>query len=126
MSQHKIFKSLHKPKTYPEVSVQDFISSKIKEHDQDKVALIDYDTKFSITYKQLAQYSEVYSQNLAQSYGAKQGDVLAILSANHPLFAVSLYGTLKAGVTLTTLNPLYTDIEVQKQVNFSSINILVT
>lgn len=116
MSQQKIFKSPHKSKTYPEITVQDYVLNKLKEQDGDKIALIDNDSKFSITYKQLIQYTEVYSQNLAHTYGAKKGDVLAILSANHPLFSVTLYGTLKSGVTLTTLNPLYTDAEIQKQV----------
>ena len=50
-----------------------------------------------------------------QDSGIQKGDRIAIFSANCPEYFVAFYGTLFAGGTVTTLNPLYKDREVMHQ-----------
>ncbi|MBI2912443.1 MAG: AMP-binding protein, partial [Chloroflexi bacterium] len=50
-----------------------------------------------------------------QDQGIQKGDRVAILSANTPEYFPAFYGTLFAGATVTTLNPLYKEREVLHQ-----------
>jgi len=40
--------------------------------------------------------------------GATPGQVLAVLLPNIPEFAVTALGAIEAGLTVTTVNPIYT------------------
>ncbi len=48
-------------------------------------------------------------------WGSGVGDRVAIVGTNSPEWAVAFLGTLFAGGTVTTLNPLYTDREIREQ-----------
>jgi acyl-CoA synthetase (AMP-forming)/AMP-acid ligase II len=50
-----------------------------------------------------------------QDNGLQKGDRVAVLSGNTPEYFPAFYGTLFAGGTVTTLNPLYTEREVLHQ-----------
>lgn len=40
--------------------------------------------------------------------GFKKGDVIAIVLANVPEYAIALLGSMEAGLVVTTVNPIYT------------------
>jgi acyl-CoA synthetase (AMP-forming)/AMP-acid ligase II len=120
-----IFKSSYPSKVYPEITVHEYVLDKMKKY-SDKVAFIDYDTKISLTYKNILDYVELFSQNLSQVFGAKKSDVFAVYLPNHVFFPVITYGVLTAGAIMTTLNPLYTDAEVHKQLMDSNAKWIVT
>ena len=68
----------------------------------DKIALIDYTTKFSLTYSQLGKLSFCVSKNLREKFGFNKGDVFAVYLPNHPMYV--LFVTLAC--TMVTNNIL--------------------
>ena len=50
-----------------------------------------------------------------QDEGVRKGDMVAIYAPNSCEYAVALHGALLAGATVTTLNPLYREREVEHQ-----------
>jgi len=50
-----------------------------------------------------------------QERGIERGDMLGIYAPNSVEYAVALHGALMAGATVTTLNPLYREREVEHQ-----------
>lgn len=59
----------------------------------DKIAFIDYSSKFSLTYNQLAKLTFCVAKNLRKHYQFNKGDVLAIFLPNHPMYPVVFFGT---------------------------------
>jgi acyl-CoA synthetase (AMP-forming)/AMP-acid ligase II len=65
-------------------------------------------------------YREVWSQTrkvarFLQDHGIGKGDKVGIFSPNHVDYAAVFYGILLAGATVTTLNPLYREREIEHQ-----------
>jgi acyl-CoA synthetase (AMP-forming)/AMP-acid ligase II len=65
-------------------------------------------------------YGELWSQarrvaHLLQNNGIEKGDRVGIFSPNHVDYAAVFYGALLAGATVTTLNPLYREREIEHQ-----------
>lgn len=54
-----------------------------------------------------------------QDDGVRKGDMVAIYAPNSCEYAVALHGALLAGATVTTLNPLYREREVEHQLSDS-------
>jgi len=91
----------------------------------DKPALIDGPTGRTLTYGALAGGIASLAGGLA-ARGFGPGNVLAIMSPNIPEYAIVFHGAARAGGTVTTINPTYTDREVHHQLVDSSASILVT
>jgi PAS domain S-box-containing protein len=90
----------------------------------DKPALIDGPTGRVTTYGQLAQAATRTAAGLAKR-GFGKGDVLAICSPNLPEYAVAVLGAGLAGGIVSTINPLYTAIELTHQLRDSRARVLV-
>ncbi len=54
---------------------------------------------------------------LLQDHGIEKGDRVGIFSPNHVDYAAVFYGALLAGATVTTLNPLYREREIEHQLD---------
>ncbi len=52
-----------------------------------------------------------------QDHGIEKGDKVGIFSPNHVDYPAVFYGTLLTGATVTTLNPLYREREVEHQLD---------
>src|SRR5436309_995032 len=61
-----------------------------------------------------------------QDYGIAKGDMVALYAPNSVEYAVVLHGALIAGATVTTLNPLYREREVEHQLHDSGAKIAFT
>lgn len=73
----------------------------------------------TLSYKDLQHYSDAVAAWLVKDCGLKSGDVVALQSVNSLAFPVVAFGALKAGVTLTNINPMYTSAEAQYQLQDS-------
>jgi long-chain acyl-CoA synthetase len=79
----------------------------------------------SITYQELDQASRAFGAYLQQSLGLKKGDRVAIMMPNLLQYAVALFGTLRVGLTVVNVNPLYTARELEHQLNDSGATVIV-
>ena len=79
----------------------------------DKTALIGADGS-TRSYSRLTSDAKKVAR-LLQDNGVQKGDKVGIFSPNHVDYAAVFYGSLLAGATVTTLNPLYTAHEVATQ-----------
>jgi len=81
----------------------------------DKPALIGADGA-TRTYRDLWSYARKVAR-LLQDHGIEKGDKVGIFSPNIVDYAAVFYGALLAGATVTTLNPLYREREIQHQLD---------
>jgi acyl-CoA synthetase (AMP-forming)/AMP-acid ligase II len=97
---------------YPETPLPDLLRQTAQEL-ADKPALIsaEGDTR---TYGRAWSDARKVAR-LLQDKGVQKGDKVAIFSPNHVDYAAVFYGSLLAGATVTTLNPLYTAHEIEMQ-----------
>lgn len=56
----------------------------------------------------------------------KKGDVFAILLPNMPEYPIIYFGVISLGGIITTLNPLYTNDEITKQLRDSNAKFIIT
>ncbi len=61
-----------------------------------------------------------------QDEGIRKGDMIAIYAPNSCEYAVALHGALLAGATVTTLNPLYREREVEHQLHDAGAKVVFT
>jgi acyl-CoA synthetase (AMP-forming)/AMP-acid ligase II len=91
----------------------------------DRPAIIEGTTGRQIGYRQLGRDIEHVAANLA-ARGFGRGDVLAICLPNVPEYAAAFLGASRAGGTVTTMNPLYTEREIGHQLQETGARFLVT
>lgn len=78
----------------------------------------------SITFKELDQYSEAFAAYL-QSKGLKKGDAVAVMMPNLFQYPVCIFGILRAGMSVVNVNPMYTERELEHQLNDSGAKAIV-
>ena len=81
----------------------------------DKAALIGADGT-TRTYRELWSHARKVARFL-QDHGIEKGDKVGIFSPNHVDYGAVFYGILLAGATVTTLNPLYREREIEHQLD---------
>lgn len=69
----------------------------------------------SLTYDQLDEYTREFAAYLQQKLRLKKGDRFAIMMPNILQFPIAMFGALRAGLTVTNINPLYTSSELAHQ-----------
>ena len=117
-------RSPHADVEIPEVSLADFVLESARQRG-DKPALIDGPSGRTVTYKDFVTGVELMAAGLA-ARGFGKGDVFAIYSPNVPEYAVAFHAVVKAGGTVTTINPLYTVDELTFQLNDSQARYILT
>src|ERR1051325_3456777 len=80
----------------------------------EKVAIIDGIGGVSHTYAQVLEASRALGRSL-QDEGVEPGDRGGLVSPNCCEWVIAFWGSLYAGATVTTLNPLYTEREISHQ-----------
>ncbi len=90
----------------------------------EKTAIIFTDGRI-FTYKELANHIDAFARALVNT-GVEKGDVVAIDMPNCPEYVIAFHGCLKAGATVTTMNPLYKEREVRYQLNDSKAKLVIS
>jgi acyl-CoA synthetase (AMP-forming)/AMP-acid ligase II len=103
---------------YPVQPLTDDLVASTARH-PDKVALIDGVSGATYTYARVLEACRRMGRVL-QDAGIGLGDRVAIVAPNSPEWVIAFMGTLFAGGTVTTLNPLYTEREIGEQFSDSS------
>ena len=79
----------------------------------------------SISYRELDTLSANFASWLQSDSGLSQGDRVAIQMPNLMQYLVACIGTLRAGMVVVNTNPLYTERELEHQLNDSGARLLV-
>lgn len=79
----------------------------------------------SISYQKWGELSKNFAAYL-QQLGLKKGDRVAVMLPNCPQYMVSIFGILRAGLTVVNVNPLYTTPELIQQIEHSQAKIIIT
>ncbi len=107
---------------YEQITVSEALRRSTKEF-PNKTALIFIDAK--MTYKKLNDMANQFANALIDM-GVKPGDKVAMLMPNMPQIVIASYGAWRAGAVVVMNNPLYTDTELEHQLNNSESTVLVT
>ena len=78
----------------------------------------------TITFAELDRFSEAFGA-WVQSKGLAKGARVALMMPNVLQYPVCLYGTLRAGLTVVNVNPLYTPRELEHQLKDSGAEVIV-
>ncbi len=79
----------------------------------------------SINYATLDRLTRQFGAFLQKDLGLKKGDRVAIMMPNLLQYPVALFGTLRAGMTVVNVNPLYTPRELKHQLRDSGASVIV-
>jgi len=79
----------------------------------------------SINYATLDRLTRQFGAFLQKDLGLKKGDRVAIMMPNLLQYPVALFGTLRAGMTVVNVNPLYTPRELRHQLRDSGASVIV-
>nr|BAF96580.1 luciferase homologue [Agrypnus binodulus binodulus] len=90
----------------------------LKRHGHLPQAIIDYQTKQSISYKNLFEATCKLAHSL-EEYGLKQNDVIAICSENNLNFYKPVCAALYCGIVIAPLNDSYSEGEYVNALNIS-------
>ena len=107
---------------YPEIPVFEPLRVTSRRSPDDLVII--YKEK-EIAYRELDDCSDRLATAL-NDLGIGRGSKVAIFMKNLPEYIISFYGILKAGATVTTINPRYTEREVEYHVNDSEAEAMIT
>ncbi len=78
-----------------------------------------------LTYEDLNYLSADFSSFLQNVAGLSPGDRVAIQMPNLLQYPIALFGTLRAGMTVVNVNPLYTPREMKHQLKDSGAKVIV-
>ena len=77
-----------------------------------------------ISYAQLLSLAERFARALVR-LGVKPGDRVSLCMPNVPQFPIAFFGALKAGAVVVPTNPLYTQPELEHQLNDAGVKVVV-
>ncbi len=78
-----------------------------------------------LTYAQLDALSRAFAAWLQKKSGLKAGERVALMMPNVMQYPVALFGTLRAGMVVVNVNPLYTARELEHQLKDSGAKAIV-
>nr|XP_049700063.1 uncharacterized protein LOC110369823 [Helicoverpa armigera]XP_049700064.1 uncharacterized protein LOC110369823 [Helicoverpa armigera]XP_049700066.1 uncharacterized protein LOC110369823 [Helicoverpa armigera] len=78
------------------------------------------------TYEQAFKLSNRFGANLRTKFKIRDGDTVAIMLPNIPDYPLVALGILEAGGVITSINPIYTAHEIQRQLKMSASKMIVT
>jgi acyl-CoA synthetase (AMP-forming)/AMP-acid ligase II len=119
-----IFRAPESPLTIPEVALTPFLLERAADRG-DKPAFIDGPSGRTLTYRGWADAVRRVASGLHQR-GFRKADVFAIYSSNLPEYAVIFHAVSLLGGVNTTINPLYTAVELTRQLKDAGACYLVT
>ncbi|WP_235401603.1 long-chain-fatty-acid--CoA ligase [Rubrobacter aplysinae] len=93
----------------PEGSLTDLLNEALQEH-SDKTAVTFYGRQ--ISFQGLGQMVEGLAGALHER-GVQKGDRVAVMLPNCPQYIVSFFATVRLGATVTQLNPMYVEREIE-------------
>ncbi len=79
----------------------------------------------TLTFNDLDELTRAFGAYLTHHAGLKKGDRIAIMMPNLMQYPIALFGALRAGLIVVNTNPLYTERELEHQLNDSGATAIV-
>ncbi|KAJ8719772.1 hypothetical protein PYW08_011947 [Mythimna loreyi] len=121
----KVVLSPYKDIEIPKLTVDQYMFRNLDKW-ASKTALVCGQTNRSYTYEQVYKKSRVFAANLRKKFKIKDGDTIAVLLPNIPEYPIITFGILAAGGVVTTMNPIYTAYEIERQILLSDTSLIIT
>ena len=118
-SSDRIYYSKRPPVHIPDTPELDLTSFLFGPQFGDRKALVDAPTGRYLIYAVLERDVRVLAAGLFKDLGVRQYDVVMLLSPNCIEFPVIVLAVLSLGAVVTTVNPVNTAAEIQKQMKDS-------
>ena len=107
--------------TYEDIPVQSLLTRAYEQHpNKISVHFMGRDLTFKEVYESSLKFA-----NYLRRLGVEKGDRVAIMLPNCPQAVIAYYGVLYAGGIVVQTNPLYTERELQYQMEDSSAKVLL-
>lgn len=78
-----------------------------------------------LTYADIDRLSQQMASYLLHELKLKRGDRVAVMMPNCLQYPLSIFGILRAGLTVVNVNPLYTDRELHHQLHDAGVSTLI-
>ncbi|CAB3255928.1 unnamed protein product [Arctia plantaginis] len=124
-TQDKVIKSPYKSIEIPNCTLYDYVWHNLDKWPERTVSVCAL-TGRGYTYADAFKLSNTFAANLRTKFKIRDGDTIAVMLPNVPDYPLVALGILGAGGIITSLNPIYTAHEVQRQLLMSSAKIIVT
>ena len=79
----------------------------------------------TLRYAEIERASRQFGAWLQKEAGLKKGDRVALMMPNILQYPIAIIGTLRAGMTVVNVNPLYTARELEHQLNDSGATVIL-
>ncbi|CAH0400179.1 unnamed protein product [Chilo suppressalis] len=123
-SKDNVVKSPYEDVNIPEMTIVDYVWRDLEKWPT-KTAVHCGVTNRSYSYEQMYKQSRTLATNLIKKFKVRSDDVIGIMSPNIPEYPIVTFGVLAAGGIVTTFNPVYTEYEVQRQIEISDVKIMI-
>jgi long-chain acyl-CoA synthetase len=106
---------------YPRVPLFYFLEEAARSHPESACTVF---KGAKITYKEMNQITDRLAGGLAE-LGVKKGDRVGIFMPNTPQFVMAYWAVVKVGGVVVATNPLYSEREIEHQVNDSGLELML-
>lgn len=106
---------------YPQVPLYYFLEESARKYPDRPVTIFKGAT---ISYLEMSQLTDRLAAGLAD-VGVKKGDRVGIFMPNTPQFVQAYFAVLKLGAVVVATNPLYTQREIEHQVNDAGVEVML-
>ncbi|XP_041981240.1 4-coumarate--CoA ligase 1-like [Aricia agestis] len=120
-----VIKSPYKDVVVPDCTLPEYMWKNLEKWAQ-KPALVCALTGKTYTFEQAHRTSRNFAANLRKKFKIKDGDTVIIMLPNLPEYPIVTLGVLQAGGVASTINPIYTAHEVQRQLIMSEAKLIIT
>ncbi|XP_020522039.1 4-coumarate--CoA ligase-like 7 isoform X2 [Amborella trichopoda] len=122
-----IYRSLRPPVVFPKDPYLNMMSFMFRNSSLygEKLAVADAETDEGLNFRELEVVVDRVRNGL-NKIGIRRGDVVLIFAPNSMHFATCFFGVVSLGAIATTVNPMYTSMEVAKQVKDSGSKLVIT
>ncbi|XP_075976981.1 uncharacterized protein LOC142977136 [Anticarsia gemmatalis] len=124
-TQDKVIKSPYKNIEIPNCTLYDYVWQNLDRWPERTVSVCAL-TGRGYTYEQAFKLSNTFAANLRTKFKIRDGDAVAVMLPNVPDYPLVALGIMEAGAIITSINPIYTAHEVQRQLTMSAAKIIVT
>ncbi|BFG02828.1 probable 4-coumarate--CoA ligase 3 [Drosophila madeirensis] len=116
--------SPYDPIVVPDLPLHEYVWRDFKKWES-RTAAVCVVTDRQYTFAQMRDASAAFAVRLQTKFKLRKPDVVAICLPNMPEYPIATLGAIEAGLTVTTVNPIYTADEIARQLTFSAANFIV-